>query len=766
MAENKRPKNNKESVPYGESKVSESRQVKRTRTRYNSMPTKSLEKTQFEIVEESFNFLTEKGPLLAARFFERLFQKNPEMAPLFEGVSLDGQQKKFFASLVLIVQSLKQPEVLGDYLSGLGARHTHYGVKNEHYPIMVNNLLAVMAELSGDKWTDEVNDAWSKTISSITDTMMTSTGPREKAAMPEQVALKIDKIENTEQAELEATLQNMSTPIILINRALVITYVNQAVIDMMTKYEPIFNQQYPDLSIQNMAGMSLDFFYPDGEHSAHFLSNQINLPHTQNIGVGPLTFKLTITAMKNAMGDYIGNVLEWVNTTDSNNMTAFYEGQLAAISQSMAVATFDINGFVIEANDNFLHIMGHTSASLIGQHQRILVDIETVNSDAYQEFWAGLARGERTTGEYKFRTREDEHAWVQASFVPILDSQGQTLSIVAHVTDMTEQKQLQVTIDAVLRQASIVMKAISEGDLTQKLEGHYLGNFALLQTAINNAIDKMAMNVTEMLTVSTSISTSALKIARGKVNLNSRNDLQSASHQKATSSMAELANIVLQNAKNADHSNQLAMQACEQAKRGGVAMKDAIESMAEIGASTDKVSEIITVIDDIAFQTNLLGLNAAVEAARAGDQGRGFAVVASEVRQLAKRSAAAAKEIKDLIYDSSENIKEGTLLIDESGQKLEEIVSGSEQLVDIMSHLAQAGIQQKQGIERANIAIAQMDESTQENAVLVAQAVAVTEFLGDKGKSLEQQVAFFKIDLQPNEQGGKDSDDTPSNEGE
>jgi methyl-accepting chemotaxis protein len=200
--------------------------------------------------------------------------------------------------------------------------------------------------------------------------------------------------------------------------------------------------------------------------------------------------------------------------------------------------------------------------------------------------------------------------------------------------------------------------------------------------------------------------------------------------------MEEMTSTVKQNADNAGQANQLATAARDQAEKGGAVVGSAVKAMTEINESSKKISDIIGVIDEIAFQTNLLALNAAVEAARAGEQGRGFAVVATEVRSLAGRSATAAKEIKELIQDSVRKVGDGSLLVTQSGQTLEQIVMSVKKVSDIVAEIAAASREQSSGIEQVNKAVMQMDEMTQQNAALVEQATAASQSMADQAREL------------------------------
>jgi len=189
------------------------------------------------------------------------------------------------------------------------------------------------------------------------------------------------------------------------------------------------------------------------------------------------------------------------------------------------------------------------------------------------------------------------------------------------------------------------------------------------------------------------------------------------------------------------------------AVRGGEVVAQVVDTMKGINDSSRKISDIISVIDGIAFQTNILALNAAVEAARAGEQGRGFAVVASEVRSLAGRSADAAKEIKILINDSVQRVGQGTALVDQAGATMTEVVGSIRRVTDIMAEISTASAEQSAGVTQVGDAVTQMDQTTQQNAALVEEMAAAASSLKSQAQELVQTVAVFKL---AQEQGSAD----------
>ncbi len=307
---------------------------------------------------------------------------------------------------------------------------------------------------------------------------------------------------------------------------------------------------------------------------------------------------------------------------------------------------------------------------------------------------------------------------------------------------------LSENVAAVTEELASVLEALSQGDLTRRIDKQYEGVFQRLKDDFNGTVSHLSEIVRRIDHAAGSIAVASREVAEGSLDLSERTEQQASSLEETAASMEQLAATVRSNADNAQQVNGYATEARTAASRGGEVATSAVEAMRRIEQSSQKIADIIGVIDEIAFQTNLLALNAAVEAARAGDAGRGFAVVAQEVRQLAQRSAQASKEIKSLILDSGGQVREGVGLVRSAGSALTEIVSGIGRVADLVSEIARATAEQASGLDEVNIAIAQMDEMTQKNAALVEESTAAARSLEDQADQLRRQMTFFTLDRQ------------------
>jgi len=297
-----------------------------------------------------------------------------------------------------------------------------------------------------------------------------------------------------------------------------------------------------------------------------------------------------------------------------------------------------------------------------------------------------------------------------------------------------------------VRRALEVANAVAAGDLTTHVEVTSQCEMGQLLASLKTMNDNLVKTVTTVRTGTEAIGTASGEVAAGNQDLSSRTEQQASSLEETASSMEELTSTVKQNADNARQANTLAAAASGVAARGGQVINDVVSTMEQINEASGKITDIISVIDGIAFQTNILALNAAVEAARAGEQGRGFAVVAGEVRNLAQRSAAAAKEIKSLIADSSDKVGTGSRLVKEAGSTMTDIVDSVRRVTDILNEITSASQEQSAGIEQINEAINQMDTVTQQNAALVEQASAASQAMQDQAARLSAAVAVFKLE--------------------
>ena len=296
-----------------------------------------------------------------------------------------------------------------------------------------------------------------------------------------------------------------------------------------------------------------------------------------------------------------------------------------------------------------------------------------------------------------------------------------------------------------LGNAVTLARRVADGDLTEHRQVIGKDETAQLLSALLDMKDHLAAIVGNVRQGADSVSLASTEIAQGNHNLSERTEMQAGTLEETAASMDDLNSAVRHNAENAHQANQFAQSASAVATKGGAVVSQVVQTMKGINDASAKIADIIGVIDGIAFQTNILALNAAVEAARAGEQGRGFAVVASEVRSLAGRSADAAKEIKQLITDSVERVERGSLLVDEAGVTMIEVVNAIQHLTEIMGKISAASVDQSHGVGQISHAVAQIDQTTQQNAALVEEMAAAAASLKNQAQELVQSVAVFKV---------------------
>ncbi|WP_232361431.1 methyl-accepting chemotaxis protein [Paraneptunicella aestuarii] len=426
------------------------------------------------------------------------------------------------------------------------------------------------------------------------------------------------------------------------------------------------------------------------------------------------------------------------DVTRQKLQSADYGGQVAAISKSQAVISFNLDGTILDANENFLHALGYRIEEIRGKHHRMFVEPGYRESAEYKKFWAKLNCGEFQAGEYKRISKSGNYVWIQASYNPILNADGKPFKVVKYATDVTGR------VHAV-NAAMISLEKLSQGDLSAMITDDFIPEFQALKQSINATFEKLQHIVSSITNAAAQVASGASQISQGNADLSRRTEQQASSLEETAASMEQMTANVKNNAENSRLASKYSVEANQKAEEGGNIVRAAVDSMNAISASSKKINDIIGVIDELAFQTNLLALNAAVEAARAGEHGRGFAVVASEVRSLAQRSATAAKEIKELIKDSVGKVESGTRLVHQSGETLVEIVEAMRQIADMIANINISSSEQASGIGEINQAVSQMDTMTQQNAALVEEATSASESLANQAGDMHEQLSFFKL---------------------
>ncbi|SOE98846.1 methyl-accepting chemotaxis sensory transducer with Cache sensor [Burkholderia sp. OK233] len=288
-------------------------------------------------------------------------------------------------------------------------------------------------------------------------------------------------------------------------------------------------------------------------------------------------------------------------------------------------------------------------------------------------------------------------------------------------------------------------RRVADGDLSLRINVSR-GDTSSLMSALQVMQERLSQVVAGVRHNANGVALASVEIAQGNLDLSGRTEEQAAALEQTAASMEEFAATVGQNADNAKRANALAGVASNVAIQCGKVVGEVVDTMRDINESSHKITDIVSVIEGIAFQTNILALNAAVEAARAGENGRGFAVVASEVRNLAQRSATAAKEIKGLIGRSVEWVERGSVLVDQAGSTMTDVVDAVQRVAAIMSDITVASDEQKRGIVQIGDAVNLMEESTQRNAALVEESAAAALILREQAQDLAQAVATFRLE--------------------
>ena len=412
-------------------------------------------------------------------------------------------------------------------------------------------------------------------------------------------------------------------------------------------------------------------------------------------------------------------------------------GKLDAISRSQAVIEFTPSGEILTANENFCAALGYSLQEIQGKHHSMFCEPNYARTAEYADFWKRLAAGEFFSNEFVRYGKGGKEIWIQAAYNPIRDFSGKVYKVVKFATDVSERMSAINSLGAGLR-------ALAEGDLTRNLDTPFVPSMEAVRTDFNDATAKLRGAMRTVGDNASAIASGAREIRAAADDLSKRTEQQAASVEETAAALDEITTTVSDSSRRAEEAGGLVAKTKTGAERSGKVVKSAIDAMGQIEQSSREISNIIGVIDDIAFQTNLLALNAGVEAARAGEAGKGFAVVAQEVRELAQRSASAAKDIKALIGTSTEHVKNGVSLVGQTGAALEEILVQVQEINGNVAAIVEAAREQSTGLKEINQAVNSMDQATQQNAAMVEESTAASHAMAREAEALHELLRQFR----------------------
>ncbi|TWB52042.1 methyl-accepting chemotaxis sensory transducer with Pas/Pac sensor [Rhizobium sp. ERR 922] len=427
-----------------------------------------------------------------------------------------------------------------------------------------------------------------------------------------------------------------------------------------------------------------------------------------------------------------------VDVTEAKKKAIDDAGKLEALSRSQAVIEFLPTGEILTANENFCSAMGYALGEITGKHHSIFCDPSYARTEEYKRFWQRLAQGEFIANEFVRYGKGGKEIWIQAAYNPIVDADGKVYKVVKFATDVTSRM-------SAINEIAGALRSLSEGDLTKTLQRSFVPSMEQLRHDFNATIEKLSETLTTVGHNASAIAAGSRELGHSAEAFSRRTEQQAASVEETAAALEEITTTVTDSSQRAEEAGRLVAETKRGAEESGTVVRNAVAAMDQIEKSSREITNIIGVIDDIAFQTNLLALNAGVEAARAGEAGKGFAVVAQEVRELAQRSASAAKEIKALITTSSQHVKNGVGLVGQTGRALEHIVT---QVADINTNVAaivKASKEQTIGLREINSAINSLDQTTQQNAAMVEESTAASLRLANEADALHTLLAQFRL---------------------
>ncbi|MCZ4073142.1 methyl-accepting chemotaxis protein [Agrobacterium sp. LMR679] len=443
--------------------------------------------------------------------------------------------------------------------------------------------------------------------------------------------------------------------------------------------------------------------------------------------------------------------------TSIKRKSAEDDGKLAALSRAQAMIEFTPDGKILSANENFLATLGYTAEDIIGKHHSMFCEPAYAQSEDYRDFWKELGKGHFSTGQFMRLGKDGKRVFIQASYNPIIDDRGRVFKVVKFAFDVTDRMHAVEELGAALER-------LSQCNIRITLDKPFVGEFERLRCDFNKSIAEFQKTLENVLGQTGDLTRSSQEVSEASVNLAERSREQAVALEETSAALEEITATVRSSTDNMKETRKLVQSARTSTVASTEVVERTVDAMQRIETASREISQIIGVIDEIAFQTNLLALNAGVEAARGGEAGKGFAVVAQEVRELAQRSANAAKEIKALINNSGTEVLEGVRLVGETGEALKQIDALVRHIDGNVDMIAKAADEQAVGISEINKAVNRLDRMTQENAAMSARTTVISTTLAQGADALAQLVSLFKLNRRTvqREDGSSTRPDTPN----